>query len=106
MKPILRVTCVVLGMCGLVGAFAHVGQAQTYCCPTSTTTWSPDTSISRYTLGCDSNEKTPTEAIQCKVEFWQKQVKERQETAERAQKALDEAKERLAAFRQVQHDGK
>ena len=47
---------------------------------------------------CDSRDKTPAEAIDCKIDYWQGQVKDAQDRLTAAQNAVDHAKERVQAF--------
>ena len=55
-----------------------------------------------YTLtGCDSNEKTPKESVECKIIYWEDEIKDKKDAVEKAQKALDNAKERLEAFKAI-----
>jgi hypothetical protein len=60
------------------------------------------TQSQRYTLtGCDSNEKTPKESVECKIKYWEDEIKDKKDAVEKAQKALDNAKERLEAFKAI-----
>ncbi len=51
---------------------------------------------------CDSNQKTPTEAIACKLDYWKKRVEEIQAEKAAIEKRLAAAQERVSAFTDAQ----
>lgn len=50
---------------------------------------------------CDSNDKTPDETVQCKLDYWRKEVTRRTKARDDAQSALDKANDRVRAFEQA-----
>lgn len=48
--------------------------------------------------GCDTNDRTPAEALDCKLDAWRKRLAEAQQRKSAAEKDIDKAQERIAAF--------
>ena len=47
---------------------------------------------------CDSNDKTPTESLDCKIAYWNKQLDDAKKRDDQAQKDIAHAQERIQAF--------
>lgn len=48
--------------------------------------------------GCDTNDRTPAEALDCKLDAWRKRLAEAQQRKGAAEKDIDKAQERISAF--------
>lgn len=47
---------------------------------------------------CDSNSKTPSESLDCKLDYWRKQLEDAQHRRDLADKDITKAQERIGAF--------
>jgi hypothetical protein len=52
-----------------------------------------------HVTGCDSNERTPTESLDCKLAYWQKETEKLQKQRDEVDGKLTKAKERTDAFK-------
>ncbi len=48
--------------------------------------------------GCDSNDKTPAESVECKLAYWQKKVVDLKKERDALDEKLTKAQERVQAF--------
>ncbi|TAL02652.1 MAG: hypothetical protein EPO08_06470 [Rhodospirillaceae bacterium] len=98
----LKVTTLAAGL-----LLAMVSAARANCCDTIndcgscwTTTPVPAITIGESSLtGCDSNEKTPNEAVDCKLAYWKVQVEKLQKERVDLDGKIARAAERLDAFK-------
>lgn len=85
------------GGCGYAMTTDLVNICATCCwsngCPSYVVTIGND-----HLTGCDSNDKTPSEAIDCKIKYWRAETDRAQKRVDEEQKLLDHAKERAQAF--------
>ena len=90
---------------GLIGAIALVGLIGAAHAQALNSV--PTLSCSGYICGydpepsCDTKDKTPAEAVQCKLDYWRKEVTRRTKAREDAQSELDKAADRVHAFEAV-----
>lgn len=58
--------------------------------------------VDGHPISCDTNDRTPAQVLQCKVDYWTGEVKSRQEKADKATKLLETAKDTLRTFQALQ----
>jgi hypothetical protein len=83
---------IALSICGFVS------QAEAQPCSNCGGALVTSGSISIESSNCDTNEKTPHETLQCKLDYWKKVAVDRQKDIDKATDSLRKAQERVDAF--------